>query len=55
LEEALSLVLDRPVGERDAHGRFPEGSINGAIAARLRVFSEHSRRFLDVQSPRELV
>jgi hypothetical protein len=55
LDEALSLLLARNVGERDAHGRFPEGSINGAIAARLRVFSEHSRRFLDVQSPRELV
>jgi predicted ATP-dependent protease len=52
LDDALELLLARDVGERNDQGRFPEGTVNGAIAARLRSFAENSRRFLDIQSLR---
>lgn len=53
LDDALSLLLGRDAGQRDAHGSFPDGSVNGAIAARLRAFAESSRRFIDTDRPRE--
>ena len=53
LDDALSLLLGRDAGERDGQGNYPQGSVNGAIAARLRAFAESSRRFIDPQGPRD--
>jgi lon-related putative ATP-dependent protease len=50
LDDTLALLLGRDVGQRNDQGRFPEGTVNGAIAARLRSFAENSRRFLDTQA-----
>jgi predicted ATP-dependent protease len=47
LDDALELLLARDVGQRDSQGGFPEGTVNAAIATRLRAFAENSRRFLD--------
>jgi hypothetical protein len=33
-------------GERDAEGRFPAGSINGRVEARLVSFAARRRNFL---------
>jgi lon-related putative ATP-dependent protease len=52
LDDALSLLLGRDAGQADAQGNYPPGSVNGAIAARLRAFAESSRRFIDAQGPR---
>jgi lon-related putative ATP-dependent protease len=50
LDDALSLLFGRDMGQRDVHGHFPEGSVNAAIAARLRAFAENRRRFLGLQA-----
>ena len=47
VEEAISLLSDIPVGERDASGAFPDGSINARIETRLRSFHEIRRRLHD--------
>jgi lon-related putative ATP-dependent protease len=45
VDDALTLLAQRPAGGRDASGRFPDGSINDAIEARLRHFAECRRSF----------
>jgi len=47
VEEALSLLSDIPVGERDVSGVFPDGSINALIEHRLRGFHDIRRRLHD--------
>jgi lon-related putative ATP-dependent protease len=47
LDEALEILLGRDAGQSDEHGNFPDGTINGAVAARLKAFAESSRRFVD--------
>ena len=47
IDQALELLLDTPIGERDAAGKFPEDSINGRIEKQLLEFAairkEYSR------------
>ncbi len=40
IDQGITLLTGMPAGERDAEGRFPEGSINARIEARL---IEHAR------------
>jgi lon-related putative ATP-dependent protease len=51
IDQALELLLDAPIGERDAAGNYPEDSINGRIEQQLREFAtirkEYSRGDLD--------
>lgn len=54
LDDALALLLDRSMGEPDTDGHYPDGTVNGAIASRLRAFAESSRRFLGARPPRQL-
>jgi lon-related putative ATP-dependent protease len=55
VDDALTLLMQRPAGARDASGRFPEGSINAAVDARLRHFAECRKNFAlhDGGGPRE--
>jgi lon-related putative ATP-dependent protease len=55
VDDALTLLMQKPAGTRDASGRFPEGSINAAVDARLRHFAECRRSFAlhDGGGPRE--
>ena len=39
LDEAVELLSGMPSGGRDKDGRFPDGSINGLVAARLQELS----------------
>lgn len=43
VEEALTMLMERPAGVTDAQGRYPEGSIFAAIQQRLDVLREHER------------
>jgi lon-related putative ATP-dependent protease len=52
LDDALELLLGRDLGQRDDQGHFPDGSINGAIARRLRAFAENSQRFVEPRPAR---
>jgi lon-related putative ATP-dependent protease len=44
LDEAISLLIGREAGERDARGSYPEGTINRAVEDRLHRFTEHCAR-----------
>ena len=44
VDEALALLTHRPAGRRDAAGRWPEGTVNRAVAERLARFAEVERR-----------
>ncbi|HVZ32992.1 MAG TPA: S16 family serine protease, partial [Polyangiaceae bacterium] len=45
LDDALELLTGRDPGRPDEQGRFPNGTANARVAARLRTFAENSRRF----------
>jgi predicted ATP-dependent protease len=45
VDEALEVLTGLQAGERDASGRFPEGSINARVEARLATFAEKARAF----------
>lgn len=40
IDQAMELLTGLPPGERDASGRFPEGSINAKVEARLIALAE---------------
>jgi predicted ATP-dependent protease len=40
VDEALSLLVGHTAGAVDAHGRFPEGSVNARVVERLREIAE---------------
>lgn len=46
VDEGLSLLTGLEAGERDAGGRFPEGSLNARVEVKLREFAETTSRFL---------
>ncbi len=43
VDEALGLMTGRPAGRRDENGRFPEGSVNAGVDARLVGFAAARR------------
>jgi lon-related putative ATP-dependent protease len=45
VDQAIELVIGAPAGERDRSGRFPDGSINGRVEARLIELAEKRRAF----------
>ncbi len=46
IDEAVELLTGRPAGARDPGGRFPAGSVNQLVEARLSAFAEDARAFL---------
>ncbi|EME70611.1 ATP-dependent protease [Paramagnetospirillum caucaseum] len=49
VDQGMALLTGYPAGERDAEGKFPSGSINRRVAARLGAFM---RRAEDLAMPR---
>jgi len=48
-EQAMALLTGLPAGVADARGRFPAGTINGAVQQRLRELSELRQRYAHPQ------
>ncbi|MCH8814967.1 MAG: AAA family ATPase [Chloroflexi bacterium] len=51
VDEAIELLTGETAGERDAEGKFPEGTINQRVDVRLREMGETLRRFGRPQRP----
>jgi predicted ATP-dependent protease len=47
VDQAMELLTGIPAGERDEAGRFPEGSLNQCIEARLHELSETRRAYAE--------
>jgi lon-related putative ATP-dependent protease len=45
VDEGISLLTELSAGDRDGEGRYPEGTVNGLVEARLRSFADVQRRF----------
>jgi hypothetical protein len=45
IDEGLRVLTGIVAGERDAKGKFPEGTINSRVERRLVKFAEHARAF----------
>jgi lon-related putative ATP-dependent protease len=45
VDQALAILTGLEAGERDADGRFPEGSLNARVEAQLAAFTEQARAF----------
>jgi predicted ATP-dependent protease len=45
VDEAVELLTGVPAGERDAGGRYPEGTVNRRVDDRLAAFAEKARSF----------
>jgi lon-related putative ATP-dependent protease len=45
VDEGIELLTGRPAGERDAAGRYPEGSVHALVQARLDANAELLREF----------
>jgi lon-related putative ATP-dependent protease len=44
-DDALALFFDRPTGQPDDQGNYPDGTINRAVQDRLRAFARERREF----------
>lgn len=51
VDEGIELLTGVAAGERDADGKFPEGTINQRVDSRLREMGETMRRFGRPQQP----
>ncbi|NPV08430.1 MAG: AAA family ATPase [Anaerolineae bacterium] len=45
VDEGIEILTGKPAGERDAEGRYPEGTVNYAVQERLRQLAEREREF----------
>ena len=45
IDDGIALLTGQPAGERDGDGRFPDGSINARVEARLRDFASARQAF----------
>ena len=45
VDDAIELLTGKPAGARAQDGRFPDGSINALVDARLASFAETARSF----------
>jgi predicted ATP-dependent protease len=45
VDEGLELLTGAPAGERGAGGRFPDGTVNARVEARLAAFAQQARAF----------
>jgi lon-related putative ATP-dependent protease len=50
VDEGLSILTGLPAGNRDASGRFADGTVNRSVEERLFAFAEARRRFSQAQS-----
>jgi predicted ATP-dependent protease len=55
IDEGMEVLTGVPAGERDADGRYPEGSINDLVEKNLRQFSERLRQFTPTANSTEAV
>jgi predicted ATP-dependent protease len=46
IDQCMEILTGQPAGQRDAQGRFPEGSINQRIVTRLLAYAANRRAFL---------
>ncbi len=53
MEEAVSLLLDKPAGKADAKGRYPKHSVFGIIQHRLEKMREHERQEHAREEPKD--
>jgi predicted ATP-dependent protease len=53
IDEGMALLTGVPAGEREADGRYPQGTINRKVEDRLIAFSEARRRFAADAAKRE--
>jgi lon-related putative ATP-dependent protease len=51
VDEGIELLTGRPAGAPDASGRYPEGTVNSLVVARLRKLAEGMRAFSGPASP----
>lgn len=51
VDEGISLLTGLSAGERDSEGRYPDGTVNGLVEARLHSFADVRRRFAGTDSP----
>ena len=45
VDSGLEMLTGLPAGERDEHGRFPEGTVNFRVEERLKAFAQQARAF----------
>ncbi|MGB8348042.1 MAG: ATP-binding protein [Ktedonobacteraceae bacterium] len=45
IDEGIELLTDRPAGQRDAEGRYPDGSVHRLVENRLQEYAERLRAF----------
>jgi predicted ATP-dependent protease len=45
IDQGIEILTGVASGDRDADGRFPPGTVNGRVEARLRLFAERMQRF----------
>ncbi len=46
IDQAIALLAGKPAGNRDADGRYPEGSVNRAVEDRLRAYAALRRQMM---------
>jgi predicted ATP-dependent protease len=47
IDEGIALLTGRPAGARGDDGRYPDGSVNALVEARLESFAHARKRFLE--------
>ncbi|MGQ9559371.1 MAG: Lon protease family protein [Candidatus Oleimicrobiaceae bacterium] len=53
VDQGITILTGVPAGERGPDGRFPDGTVNARVDARLRQLAEGLRQFAPVQTERE--
>jgi hypothetical protein len=51
VDEGVDLLTGLPAGERDGAGKYPDGTVNALVEARLRAFADVRRRFAGANGP----
>lgn len=51
IDDTMALLTGLPAGQRDAEGRFPDGSVNALVEARLRELSAIRQKFNQTAEP----
>jgi predicted ATP-dependent protease len=52
IAQGIEILTGVPAGVRDGEGRYPEGSVNARVEARLREFAETRRKFGETRGER---
>ena len=51
VDEGIAILTGIPPGERDSDDRYPNGTVNALVEARLRAFADVRRRFSSTGPP----